>query len=88
MNNEISDLLRDREKTHGDFSTVAYLAQVIKTDLREGGNNWDDLAANQQEALDMIATKMARIVCGDFTAADHWLDIEGYARLARECLNK
>jgi len=88
MSDEISDLLKDREKTHGDFSTVAYLAQVIKTDLRVGGNSWDDLSAHQQEALDMIATKMARIVCGDFTAVDHWLDIEGYARLARECLNK
>ena len=34
-----------------------------------------------REALDMIASKIARILSGDATHVDHWVDIGGYAEL-------
>jgi hypothetical protein len=36
----------------------------------------------------MMASKMARIVTGDPDNIDHWLDIEGYARLVRNILER
>lgn len=37
-----------------------------------------------REALDMMACKISRILSGQSGFEDHWADIEGYARLARE----
>jgi hypothetical protein len=42
--------------------------------------------ADQREALDMIAHKIARIINGDPDYADSWVDIAGYATLVSERL--
>lgn len=83
----MSDALRpalavvaERAKTHGDFNQVALLSEELKVTLR-CGPNWNHLAVRKREALDMIAVKMARILCGDAAHADHWRDIAGYAAL-------
>lgn len=34
-----------------------------------------------REAIHMMQHKIARIISGDPFEPDHWLDIEGYARL-------
>jgi hypothetical protein len=36
------------------------------------------------EALDMILHKIGRIVAGDATFKDHWVDIAGYATLVAD----
>lgn len=36
------------------------------------------------EALEMICTKIARILAGNARESDHWSDIAGYAELGRE----
>lgn len=76
-------VLEQREKTHGVFDHVAAIAQTIKTELRTG-DTYHDLTAAQSEALDLLATKMARIVNGDADHVDHWDDIIGYGKLGRE----
>ena len=73
------NVLEERAKTHGHFCDVARSAQVIKSEI----NRADHLDFTQIEALDMIATKIARILHGNPNEPDHWLDIEGYARLVR-----
>ena len=73
------NVLEERAKTHGHFCDVATSAQVIKSEI----NRADHLDFTQIEALDMIATKIARILHGNPNERDHWLDIEGYARLVR-----
>lgn len=78
---EIEGVLEQRGKTHGDFTEVAYFAQRLREILRESGQSISDSHA---ESLDMIASKLARILAGNPNEPDHWLDIEGYARLARE----
>lgn len=75
------EILVEREKTHGDFAMVSNVAQEIKGALRWGSI---ELKPRQREALDLIATKMARIVCGDPNKSDHWEDIIGYAALGLE----
>ena len=73
------NVLEERAKTHGHFCDVARSAQVIKSEVDKA----DHLDITQIEALDMIATKIARILHGNSNEPDHWLDIEGYARLVR-----
>jgi hypothetical protein len=85
----IADVLTERGKTHGDFTNNALVMQALKKAARLGVN-WragvseSRLSDVQKEALEMILHKIGRIVTGDPNEPDHWLDIEGYARLARE----
>ena len=80
---DIKDVLEQRAKTHGDFVEVSLYAQSLKDAMRDYGGH-SELTSWQCEALDMIASKIARILAGNADEPDHWLDIEGYARLARE----
>ena len=87
---DVKDTLAEREKMYGDYLKVATVAQSIKDAL-----DWQlklgrtpSFSTAQRESLDMIATKMARIACGDPDNIDHWLDIEGYARLVRNILEE
>ena len=86
---DIKDVLEERAKTHGDFAQVSVIAQDLKEAMRglidHGG--YSRLTSWQCEALDMIASKIARILAGNADEPDHWLDIEGYARLARKGIN-
>ena len=73
------NVLEERAKTHGHFCDVARSAQASKSEIGKANH----LDITQSEALDMIATKIARILHGNPNERDHWLDIEGYARLVR-----
>ncbi len=75
----MTDILVEREKTHGDFRDTASVSQRFRDTIRSYGS----LTATQEEALMMIALKIARILCGDAFFAEHWDDIIGYARLGR-----
>ena len=77
------DVLMEREKTHGSYTWTSKISQNIKDTLRTG-LRWHEMTPSQSEALDNIATKMARIVSGDPEFKDHWEDIEGYARLIND----
>lgn len=78
-------ILEERHKVHGDFSADAATAQRLK-DLLRNTPNWAALTAVQREALEMICTKMARIMVGNNNHKDHWLDISGYATLVAQRL--
>ena len=82
---DVKDTLAERRNMHGDFQLGSAVAQSIKDAL---DCHQDKFSPAQRESLDQIATKMARIVCGDPNIIDHWLDIEGYARLVRNILEK
>ena len=41
-----------------------------------------------KEALDNIAQKIARIFAGNHNFPDHWIDIQGYAKLAQQEIEK
>lgn len=50
-------------------------------------DKWNSLAADQKEALEMIAHKVGRILNGDPNYDDSWIDIAGYATLVAKRLN-
>src|SRR3981081_4585492 len=73
--------LDDRGKTYGDYSKMSNIIQSIKANMRAGSMN-DKLTHGQREALEMIATKIGRIVEGDPNHIDRWRDIAGSATVA------
>lgn len=74
--------LQERGQKYGKFSGHAEVSQdlklVIRTHLKHRGKI---LALDQQEALEMICHKIARIINGDADYADSWHDIAGYSTL-------
>lgn len=81
-----SELLSSRGSTHGDYKTMANTVQATKNVWR-CGTNWDRLHSGQKEALELIATKIGRILTGDPGHEDHWKDLSGYAIKGGECCN-
>lgn len=66
-----------RGTTHGDYTEMSQVIQETKAIWRSG-SSWGKLTAGQKEALELIATKVGRIVTGDPTHLDHWRDGAGY----------
>lgn len=83
MAENIQEILKEREKTHGDFSEHAIITQAIKSCYKIT-DSYDRLSSPQREALDMIAHKIGRILAGNPYIKDHWDDIAGYATLVSE----
>lgn len=82
---EIELILEEREATYGNFRDVAQISQSILDNLRTGASYYE-LDYDQLEALAMISNKLARIVNGDVTYRDSWLDISGYSILVADRL--
>lgn len=78
-------ILAERGKRYGAFIDNAMRAQVIKSELA-AGHAWENMSADQREALDQIATKISRIVTGDPDYVDNWDDIAGFATLVADRL--
>jgi hypothetical protein len=83
----VDAILNERGNTYGSFETVAGTAQDIKSLIHTALiGNPTVLDADQVEALDMIATKIARILNGNPDHVDSWTDIAGYATLVADRL--
>ena len=83
----ISGVLAERGTRYGAFIGHSEICQDLKATIKLHLDNrakvlhWD-----QQEALDMICHKIARIINGDADYADSWVDIAGYAKLVADRL--
>ena len=82
--NAVDTILNERATTYGSFEDVAGCAQEIKNAIRICNNS--ELDDDQIEALDMIASKIARVVNGNPNHIDSWIDIAGYATLVADRL--
>jgi len=85
--NDIDQTLTERGARYGLFMGHAEIAQELKALIRlhlEQRNKI--LLPDQQEALDMICHKIARIINGDANYSDSWLDIAGYSKLIADRL--
>ena len=80
-------VLNERETTHGDYRDTARIAQRLKDAVRREAS-FDVLDDTAKESLDLICTKVARILSGNWREADHWKDIAGYSNLVGERLGK
>lgn len=82
----VEQTLAERQNTHGEFTTNAECAQHLKRTCKAYCTR--QLLPYQQEAIDNICQKMARILTGNPNHIDNWHDIAGYATLAeKELLN-
>ena len=81
----IQQTLDKRSKTHGDFRDNANTSQRLKDVIRLAPN-YLYLSYIQRESLDLVCTKISRILGGDHNEPDHWLDILGYIELAHNDL--
>lgn len=75
--------LAERGSRYGDFSNHAAIAMDIKDCMRKEVG-WTRLSQDKQQALDVIADKVARVLNGDPEYRDNWHDIQGYAKLAED----
>ena len=77
-------LIEERDKTHGDWERQACLAQTLKGCITKAQEPIRTLSKGQREAIDMICVKLSRIVVGNPNEPDHWVDIQGYAKLGEK----
>ena len=84
---DVSEILEERGSRYGAFTAHALITQHLKGVMVDT-NNWNRLDADMAEALDMIAHKIGRILNGDPSYADSWIDIAGYAKLVADRLEK
>jgi len=83
---EINEILKERGERYGDFADVSSLSQRLKAEIRLCKSN--KMPSYNEESLDMICNKIARIVCGDPDYRDSWDDIAGYAKLSADRCTK
>lgn len=78
----VGTVLDERGARYGNFIDQARVAQRLKNVAQnfamQQGKTFD---MDQAEAIDMIFSKLARILNGDPNYADNWIDIAGYATL-------
>lgn len=86
MTNRTKEILAQRGAEYGDYATMSTTIQAIKREI----HNWDThgIPAPHMEALDMIATKIGRILTGNHDNVDSWDDIAGYATLVANRIRK
>ena len=83
----VAATLAERDKRYGGFINNASIAQRLKFVLRST-ERWGGLSYDKREALEMIASKIGRMLSGDPEYVDNWHDIAGYATLVEQRLTQ
>ena len=84
---DVDVILDERATNYGSFLGLSKVTQRLKAVAHQfAGQNNKTFDADQAEALDMIFTKVGRILNGDANHIDSWIDIAGYATLVADRL--
>lgn len=86
IESNVEQTLAERESTYGSFSNVAEMTQGLLFVMSQYG--YDGMPDTHKESIHMIASKLARIVNGDFNYKDNWHDIGGYAKLIENLIGE
>jgi hypothetical protein len=79
---DLNTVLAERGKEYGEFHGHAAIAQHFKRIAAlHLATQSKVLADDQQEAMEMVFHKLARIINGNADNIDSWLDIAGYTTL-------
>jgi len=83
-------VLNERGKTHGDFIKASYLHEKIMDVFKETEKFYyaGQLPSAMRNAAYMIIHKLMRAFMGDPMEKDHWIDIQGYAKLISDKLGE
>ena len=76
----IDEIVIERGSRYGAFTGHALITQNIKSAMRHSPN-WNKLPEDMKECLEMVAHKIGRILNGDPSYDDSWVDIIGYTQL-------
>lgn len=87
MSDNIEEIIRRRQTVYGSFATLALIAQQLKA-VAFAAPGAADMQPMHKEALELIFTKIARILNGDAACRDSWVDIAGYATLVSDYAQK
>lgn len=82
---DIAATLKERGARYGSFTGHAKITQALKAAMMDSPN-WDSLAPDQKEALEMVQHKIGRILNGDPDFHDSWHDGVGYLKLVADRL--
>lgn len=82
----LDGVLAERGARYGVFLKHALITQRLKAVMADTPN-WVLLDDDMVEALEMVAHKIGRVLNGDPSYADSWVDIAGYAQLVADRLN-
>jgi hypothetical protein len=82
---DINATLAQRGSRYGSFAEQARIEQNIKRAFADTPN-WAELPDDCKSCLEMLATKISRILKGDAQYHDSWHDIVGYAKLVADRL--
>lgn len=89
----IEQVLQERGKRYGDFTTHALISQKLKQVFYDhmthhNSNGFETIQADPtlREGLDMIFHKLGRVANGDPLYKDNFVDIAGYAKLVADSL--
>ena len=83
----LGKLLDQRASQYGSFMASANVAIRLKGVMHNAIAQQDlHLAPDQLLALDMIAVKISRLLAGNPSHLDSWVDIAGYAKLVADRL--
>jgi len=95
MTRNVDNIVEERGSRYGDFADQALLIERLNGLQHAemvGNPQYDELDEKEQAivsyTLTMVNMKIARIVQGDPTYDDNWVDIEGYVKRAREKLEE
>ena len=84
---QIEKILNKRAEQYGTFMRNADIAIKLKQVIHNAMVREDtQLYPDQLQALDMIVTKIGRILTGNPSHLDSWIDIAGYAKLVSDRL--
>lgn len=83
----VEQVLEQRGKRYGEFHEHAAIAQDLKARMY-AAPGWQRLTPDQREALEMVQHKVARILNGDPSYDDNWVDIAGYSTLVAQRLKQ
>ena len=87
MPQSLTEILAERGDSYGDYTSQALVAQTLKGVVHNAPTS-EVMGAIERESLDMICTKMSRLLTGDPQHLDSWVDIAGYAQLVVDRLRK
>jgi transposase len=84
---QLEKILDKRAEQYGTFMRNADIAIKLKQVIHNAMVREDtQLYPDQLQALDMIVTKIGRILTGNPSHLDSWIDIAGYAKLVSDRL--
>jgi hypothetical protein len=81
----IEATLDERGARYGSYAEKAAIIQQMKESMR-AGSSWAGMAPDMKESLEMVVSKVGRIVTGDADYSDSWHDIIGYTKLVEDRL--